>query len=147
MIFPFVSPVKQANTFVYPLVHLARQVLFLLNYFIVICGHQHMLVFLVLNIILLFLMILHTMSGPFLCIINPMVPQYSLTFKNMFLSTSFCLFDLSNVTMAMNLTIFKIIISFSNTEFFYVFLVLTPLLKTARRNALFVLSMILSAPS
>ena len=136
----FVSPVKQANMFAFHLVHLDPLVPFLSNCFIVICGLHHMQVFLVSNIILLFLMITHTLFGLFLYAINPTSTPYFSTFNDTFLFIFSYLSDYYNVIMVVNLTTLKIVISFFKTVFFFTSLVPIPLLKMARLNDLSALS-------
>lgn len=122
------------------LVHQALLVPFPLSCYIAIYGHHHMLVSLVLSTILLFLMILLILYGPFLCATNPMSTPLSYTFKNMSPHTSFFPSNLFNVTMAKNLTTFKTGTSFYNTASCFVFHAPILPLKMAKQNVPFALS-------
>jgi hypothetical protein len=87
-------------------------------------------------------MTLLILFGPFLSRTNQMYTTFLLIFNDMFQPTSFSLFVLSNVTMAVNLTTLKTETSFFNMAFSYAFLVPTLLPKTARLKDHSVLLMI-----
>ena len=132
MILPFVMLVNAANMFDYHLVPLLQLVHFRLNYYIVISGHRLFLVYQVLNIISLFLMIILTIYGRFLFVLNRMLTLFLLIFANMPLSTSAFPSVLFNVTMVVNSIMLEIAISFSPLVLFFGSLAPIPLPKTEK---------------